>query len=132
MQKLAHPAKPYWLVALILTLLSFSCNQQPPAIGQDFKNPESDTIQAFVVNWLGDTIPSGIPITVKGQYYPADSFPEPAPVKGTSHSIEPYRPILMRLLSRIKPKVRTGAGFFKDCSPPEITGCRYRIPCPLR
>jgi signal transduction histidine kinase/DNA-binding response OmpR family regulator/streptogramin lyase len=87
MQKLAHPAKPYWLVALILTLLSFSCNQQPPAIGQDFKNPESDTIQAFVVNWLGDTIPSGIPITVKGQYYPADSFPEPAPVKGNSHTL---------------------------------------------
>jgi ligand-binding sensor domain-containing protein len=82
MQKLAHPTAQCLLVASVLALLSLSCNQPAPTTGLDVLTSESDNTQPFVVNWQGDTILTGIPIKVKGQYYPADSFPEPKPVKG--------------------------------------------------
>jgi signal transduction histidine kinase/ligand-binding sensor domain-containing protein/DNA-binding response OmpR family regulator len=118
MQKLAHPAVQYRLVAYILTLLSLSCNQQSPTASTNSIISEADTTQPFVVNWLGDTILTGIPIKVKGQYYPADSFPEPEPVKVTSQArvIPAYS---NQTDVRIKPKVVQVPNSLKTITPGE-------------
>ncbi len=82
MKKLPHTTLKYLLVVLFLTLHGLACDQRSSTAKLASKAIEKDTTEAFVVNWLEDTIPTGIPLQVKGQYYPADSFPEPAPVKG--------------------------------------------------
>lgn len=82
MKNTAYSIVQFLLFFIFLILLSFSCNQQHPTDDQDFNNSEADTTQAFVVNWRGDTLRTGIPIEVEAVYHSGDSFPEPLLVDG--------------------------------------------------
>jgi signal transduction histidine kinase/ligand-binding sensor domain-containing protein/DNA-binding response OmpR family regulator len=74
-----------YLLLPVLLLLTFSCSEKKEEAAHSERETARQSKTHFLVNRLGDTIPTGVPIPAKGKWIDPDSVARPkrVPLRGT-------------------------------------------------